>query len=646
MALQLTSILGDQFDWPTFVQRSITILLAAGLLVALVLAWYHGEQGRQRASGMELIMIAGILVVAGVVIAFVRDGGEEPAETAAAAPAVDVAEASIAVLPFENMSGGTEAQPFTDGLHDDLLTQLVKIGGLKVISRTSVMGYRDSPKSIGEIAEELGVATVLEGGVQRAADRVRINVQLIDARNDAHLWAETYDRDLTAANLFEIQREIAIEIARTLQARLTAEEREQLAEIPTENLVAYEHYLRGRDFFQRSLVLTDARTAVREFQAAVDADPAFAEAWARLSIGRSTLSWGFGLNEERPAAEAAAEQALALAPESPLSMAAMGYYRYYCRRDYDAALEWLRKAEAIAPSDPDVLAAIGFVLRRQGKFREALAYLERGVARDPRSLDLAQGLGATHKLLREYDPAERYIERAIAIDPDYPLTHRNLAELALQKSGDASRAAEIVEGAGERIDPARVVLTSPVLSRVLAPRLGERLRTASAPERTDQNLALYGYDSDLNEFNIHLGKGFLLREMGETALARVQFDSVIALSRRLGPSEFDALYYPQGSLYGDLGQAQAAIGLREDAIRNGQKGLASLEPQGDRFAEGDRRADLATIYVLVGEHERALDELEWLLANPSDFSAALVRVDPLWDPLRENPRFRRLVGGR
>jgi TolB-like protein/Tfp pilus assembly protein PilF len=642
----VSSILGDQFDWPTFVQRSITVLLAFGFLVTLVLAWYHGEQGRQRASGVEVVMIAGIFVVAGAAIALVRGGGEASAPDGPREEPAAVVAASIAVLPFENLSGGEEAQPFTDGLHDDLLTQLVKIGGLKVISRTSVLGYRDSPKSIGEIAEELGVATVLEGGVQRAADRVRINVQLIDARTDAHLWAETYDRDLTAANLFEIQREIALEIARTLQARLTAEERERLAEIPTENLAAYEHYLRGRDFFQRSLVLTDARAAVREFQAAVDADPAFADAWARLSIARSTLSFEFGLNDERPAAEAAAEWALELASESPLAMAAMGYYRYYGHRDYEAALEWLYRAEAVAPNDPDVLSAIGWVLRRQGKFREALAYFERGLERDPRSLDLVASIAVTHKFLRQYELAERYFERAIAIDPAYPRVYRNLAELAIQRSGDVDRAVAIVERAAERMDPARAVLPSTFLSRVLAKRLGERLRDASVTSSPDLPLALYGYDSDLNPFNLHLGKGFLLREMGQAAPARAQFDSVIALSRRLGPSDFDVIFNPQGSLHGALGQAQAAIGRNEDAIRSGRKGLASLEPQGDRFIEADRRADLVTIYLLVGEHDRALDELEWLLANPSDFSAALVRVDPLWGPLRGDPRFRRLMGDR
>jgi TolB-like protein/class 3 adenylate cyclase/Tfp pilus assembly protein PilF len=592
-------------------------------------------------------IFAGVVVLAIAALLWRGVGGQDTADSAAdvgsATTAPAVLAASIAVLPFENMSGDEEAQPFTDGLHDDLLTQLVKIGGLKVISRTSVLAYRDNPKPLSEIAEELGVATVLEGGVQRVENRVRVNVQLIDAATEAHLWAEVYDRDLTATNLFEIQREIAVEIARTLQARLTAEERERLAEVPTENLEAYERYLRGRDFFQRSLVLSAVRSAAGEFQAAVEADPEFAEAWARLSIARSSLSWEFGLNEELPAAEEAAERALALAPESPLSMAAMGYYRYYSHRDYDGALEWLRRSEAIAPNDPDMLAASGFVLRRQGKYREAVAYFERGVERDPRSLDLVESLAVSYMMLREYEAAERYLERAIAIAPEFPFTYRSLTELVLQRSGDVNAAAAIVERAAEHVDPARVVLPSNVLSRVLAGRFRDRLMATPPPPPTEGTFAIYTYTMDLNQLNVHLGKGFLLRELGEAALARTQFDSVVSISRRLGPSELDALFTAQGNLYGTLGLAQAAIGRAEDAVRNGRKGLASLEPEGDHFEAPKRRAELAAIYALVGERDAALEELQWLLANPSEYSPSLLRVDPLWDPLRDDPRFQRLL---
>jgi TolB-like protein/class 3 adenylate cyclase/Tfp pilus assembly protein PilF len=581
-----------------------------------------------------------ILVLVLAAVAALRLGGSgEPRDSG---PGVPVA-ASIAVLPFENMSGDEAAQPFTDGLHDDLLTQLVKIGGLKVISRTSVMAYRDSPLKIGEIAEELGVATVLEGGVQRTEDRVRVNVQLIDAASDAHLWAETFDRTLTAEDLFEIQREIATEIATTLQARLTAEERERLAEVPTEDLEAYEHYLRGRDFFRRNLVLGDVRAAVEEFQAAVDSDPSFAEAWAMLSIGRATLSWEFGLNSERPAAEQAARTALELAPRSPLSLAAMGYERYYGHRQYEAALEFLHEAEAIAPNDPDVLAAIGFVLRRQGKFREALSYFERAFDRDPRSLDLTLSLGDTYRLVRDYDSARRFIERAIAIDPNYWWSYTILAEVALESGGDIEEATRIVEEAATRMDPALVVLPSMVLSRALASTWGERLRgaAASAPQG---GRPLYAY-KELNPFNVHIGKGFMLLALGETEPARAQFDSTLAIARTIEPETFDVLHSAQGYLYGALGIAQAGAGDPEAGVQTAQKGLAALEPQGDVYTEANRRLELADVYMLAGRHAEALDELEWLLSHPSEYSTALAGVDPIWNPLRQDPRFRRLVEG-
>lgn len=643
--LQVIAYLDDTFQWPTAVRQALTILVAAGFVATLIVAWYHGEQERQRVSALEIVMLAALLATAGTAIALVRDGGEEApaAATPEAVPEVD--RASIAALPFENMSGDADARPFIDGLHDDLLTQLVKIGGLKVISRTSVEAYRDSPLTLERIAAELGVATVLEGGVQRAGDRVRVNVQLIDAATDAHLWAESYDRELTATNLFDIQREIATEIARTLRARLTAAESERLAEIPTENLEAYDRYLRGRSFYQRSLVLSDVRSAAEAFESAVEADPEFAEAWAMLSIARSTLSWQFGINEEREPAESAARKALELAPDSPLALTAMGYERYYGHREYDAALEWLRRAEGISPNDPDVLAPIGWVLRRKGELREALGYLRRAYERNPRSLDIVESTGMTAVYLGEFDEAERFFELAATIDPGYPWIYVKLAELALQRSGDVEGALAAVERGGERVEPARIVFPSPVLSRVLASRLGERLKSASLGPRDGSKGAPFVY-SDLTALTLHLGKGFVYRETGPPAAARAQFDSVIALVGTIDRSELDAVRSDQGYIYGSLGMAQAATGRASDALRSGRRAAAWMEDRVDHWSGPQRRAELTTIYVMLGERERALDELERLLTEPYLWTPALVRADPLWEPFRDDPRFRRLTSPR
>ncbi|UCC83616.1 MAG: hypothetical protein JSW46_01405, partial [Gemmatimonadota bacterium] len=317
----------------------------------------------------------------------------EPQEIVAA----EGVQKSIAVLPFENIGGVEENEAFTDGIHDDILTHLYKIGDLKPIARTSVLRYRSTTMSVREIAEELGVATVLEGGVQRVGDRVRINVQLIDPETEQHLWAETYDSTLTAQNIFWIQTDIARRIAMALRATLSSEEEERIEARPTDNLEAYEYYVRGSDLLRRPASEQNLRGAASMFEEAIALDAEFAGAHAALSRTYSSLYWlHFDRRDERLAlALDAAHAALEINPELPEAHLALSYYYYYGSRDYERALEAVHVARGKGLPGSEYYTLVAAIKRRQGDFESALALIRPALEEDPLSSGLLWDEGIT-----------------------------------------------------------------------------------------------------------------------------------------------------------------------------------------------------------------------------------------------------------
>ncbi len=657
--LQVADLLLPVLLLPDWTYRLLGTLLLAGFPVAIALAWVfewtpEGVRRTSLADEGELAGIvaaprrqhwpAGLLALAGtglLVAGYALGDGRSAADPQAA----DSGTPSLAVLPFTNMARSEESEPFVAGVHDDLLTQLSRIEALHVISRTSVLNYRNTTLKIRDIANELGVDHVLEGGVQRSGDQVRINVQLIDARTDKHLWAETYNRTLSVANVFAIQSEIAEAIASALSARLSSAERQGITARPTDNLEAYDHYQRGLASFRRTLAVDGVRMAVGEFEAALRIDPDFADAWAQLAIARLTLSWDFGLTEESRAAEVAVRRAEALAPDRPLTLVARGYYYYYGRREYDAALAALRKAEALTPT-PEVLLPAGWVLRRQRRWEEALEKFKAAFVHDPRNWDNAHAsLGNSLLVLRRYTEAERYLELATSIAPDLAASYSHLALLPLMQSGDTAAAAAAVERGSRRADAIRILIDFPAVARTLAYRFAPLLRAATSAVANDTSgLQTEWLGDEITTAAFFLQKAQMLRALGAAAEARAHFDSArVVLEPKVRRFSADAIWSAQGSELTSLGVAYAALGRKQDAIRYGQQGLASALRLGDAVTAPMRRAHLAEIYVVVGEPELALDELERLLAAPGMVSAALLRVDPLWTPLRTHPRFQKML---
>jgi len=426
--LQGLAYVTDTFHWQEYIQQSAALALLIGLPVVLVLAWYHGDRGEQRLSATELTILTLLFLVGGGIFWLYQRGGATPtiATPTAGAPIPAVAtdsRPSIAVLPFENRSDEHKDAFFVDGIHDDILTQLSKVSALKVISRTSVEQFRDTKLPTKTIAEQLGVTKILEGGVQRAGDRVRVTVQLIDAATDAHLWAESYDRDLSAANIFAIQSEVAAAIAGTLKATLTPAERRSVNAVPTQNLEAWEAYQLGRQRMAKrtSTALVDAE---KFFQRAIELDPRFALAYAGLADTLMLIPQYSDMPSDASLARAekAAGTASELDPnlaEAWTSLAAIAA----ARGQYDRAEPLYRRAIALNPNYSTANQWFGEMLNQLGRRDEAVGFVEAALASDPLSAVINQTLGIQLSEVGRFDEAEARLRRAIEIDPSMPTSY-------------------------------------------------------------------------------------------------------------------------------------------------------------------------------------------------------------------------------
>src|SRR6476469_2100435 len=349
----------------------------------------------------------------------------------------------VAVLPFENLSGDSNNAYFAEGIQEEILTRLASIAGLKVISRTSTQAYQSKPSNLREIAKELGVANILEGRVQKAADQVRVNVQLINAHTDSHLWAETYDRKLT--DIFGVESEIAKGIAESLQAKLTSREEQALAVKPTNNPEAYDAYLRGLAFETRS-DFDALGKAISSYEQAVELDPNFALGWARLSRGHALLYFreaGDITAARRDAAKSALDPAQKLQPNSPETLLALGYYQYWVLRDYGLAKTTFKRVQKMLPGSSDALVGLAAVSRHEGHWDQSVAYWEQVLSLDPRNVELLVQAASTHAELRQFQAALKLYDRALDIMPNEPNLMASKAGI-YQAEGNLEQAAKFL----------------------------------------------------------------------------------------------------------------------------------------------------------------------------------------------------------
>ena len=493
--LQVVELLVPALLLPEWTYRFVTLLLIIGFPVAIILAWAfdstpEGIQRTENATEAELAAIAaapprkrwpaGILALLatglflGAVYTGLRSSGdgasentsapaqaqdaETGAETSAAAdsPATaanadaEVTRQAVAVLPFADLAGTDESRAFALGLHDDLMTQLTQVHDLKVTSRTSVMAYADESRPVEEIARELGVGSIVEGGVRTSGGRVRLNVQLIDPATDEHLWAQTFDSELTAENVFEIQGEIARAVATALEAELSQEADAALGAVLTENLEAWNAYHEGKLLEERSNEPESERATVAAFERAVELDPGFVAAWARLVRAQAWLIRR-GMASDTLPARLSLDALRALDPGGADALYAEGVYEYYARGDYNAALTAFRAARRIRPGDPEILQHEGWVLRRLGRWDEAMEVIDRAIQLDPRNPTLIWNQGLNNYTLRRYATAGRQFDMGLDLDPGGPVVGAFLAELKLFSEGDSAATRRTLE-AGRGLD--------------------------------------------------------------------------------------------------------------------------------------------------------------------------------------------------
>jgi TolB-like protein/Flp pilus assembly protein TadD len=535
--------------------------------------------------------------------------------------------ASIAVLPFDNLSADPDDRYIADGVHDEIIAQLSRIGSLQVISRTSVLEYRDTPKNSRTIATELGVDALLGGSVRRVGEQVRIIAELVDAETEVNIWVETYARELTPANLFDVQEGVARRVAQSLAANLSAEEADRLALRPTDNLEAYNLYLQGNDYLTRSDSEEALRIAERMYESAVEIDPGFALAFAKLSRVHSSMFWYyFDRSAERATrAREAAERALNLGPDLPEAHGALGTYYYWVRLDYERALAELATASRQRPNDGALLQTLGFIQRRQGRWDEAAEHIARAARLNPRSSPDALQAGITHLYTGEYDKGLEYFERAGSLAPDLIRPFVWQARVHLSATGDTARVRELLAEA-ERANPTELdnqAWWHWALYRVLdgpSPHTLERLENLRVPP----------------EF-YHAAKAELLGRRGQPELMRAHYDSArAALERSVRELPDEARFHSE------LGIALAGLGRAEEAVREGRRAVELVPISREAVFGQDWLANLARIYVMIGEFDEAVDVLETMREEASPISGHWLRLDPVYAPMAGYPAFEAL----
>jgi TolB-like protein/Tfp pilus assembly protein PilF len=541
---------------------------------------------------------------------------------------------SIAVLPFMNLSDDKENTYFADGIQDDVLTNLSKIGDLKVISRTSVMQYRGQLTNVREIGKALGVSNILEGSVRRSGNKVRVNVQLIDANSDEHIWANDYDRDVT--DVFAIQSDLAQKISEALQAKLSPGEKSQMTRKPTENGEAYLAFVQAHDLSCTFEDVEKLKQGEQLFERALDLDPNFALALARYSQLESWIVHTFDPTPaRREKARALAERALQLQPDLPEAHLARGFSYYYGDNDYDAALKEFEIARRGLPNESEVYLSIGSIQRRQGKWAESTASMEKAVSLNPKDVWSLQNLTFNYSMLRDYERANKTIDRALAVNPTGLDPLEVKSKLAIAENGDFSVAEKAFEA----------VKSLPKSKEQKLKTTGLRIDVFLLERKYQEALQLAESipDDDLATFLPHLWSkyfyiGFARKGLHDEDGARAAFLKAKAVAEDQVKKTPDA-----DESHIQLAKTLAFLGEKDAAVAEAQR-ASELRPESkDAFGGPEVTESVAQVYAILGEKDRAIGLLDGLLSRPSGMTVQILKVNPIWDPLRDDPNFQALL---
>jgi TolB-like protein/Tfp pilus assembly protein PilF len=637
---------------PNWVVRLVIVLVVIGFPIALVIAWAFeatpegikrtevADAKHEHSRGKTWIYV--VIIGAAISVALFFLGRYTAGSRNVATSANELPAKSIAVLPFENLSDDKGAAYFADGIQDEILTKLASIADLKVISRTSTAKYKSKPEDLKTVSQQLGVANVLEGSVQKATDKVRVNVQLIDARADSHLWAKTYDRDMK--DVFAIQTEVAQEIADSLKAKLSPAEANTLAAAPTKDTVAYDLFLRAEHeerLAENSLRPESYEQAAAWYQQAITRDPNFALAMARLVRNRMDRHWFLEQMNDAELAEvrSMAEHAIALAPNLAEAHVALGNFFYHGYRQYEQALAEFERALQLQPSATTALEYSGYVHRRQGQWARCLDEHKRALEQDPRNALLAGNVAATYITLRMWKEAERAARHTLELDPH---------------SGEGMRALldSIFRGNGDVTEAQRVLATFPVENKILLTAdFGDISNVIGARAYVfivarDFKAALKGWEAAGTAIEqrrqpsaivaIRVLAGDLIGAQAEAETARQLLEKRL----RERPNEISSM--------AQLTWIYLALKHDSDAINLARQAADLLPPEKDALEGNILQAGLAEIKARTGAAGDAVAILRRLLSVPAGqtVSIARLRIDPVWDPIRNDPGFQQLLAGK
>jgi TolB-like protein/cytochrome c-type biogenesis protein CcmH/NrfG len=647
LLMQVASQIFPFFEIPNWAVRLVVLLLVIGFPVALILAWAFDltPEGLKRTEVTDELPTKStrshawiyVVILAGAISVGVFFLGRYTSSK----ESVELPEKSIAVLPFENLSEEKANAYFADGIQDEILTKLAGIGDLKVISRSSTAKYKSKPEDLKTVARELGVGTVLEGSVQKAGDRVRVNVQLLDARVDTHLWAKSYDRDLK--DVFTVESEVAQEIADTLQAKLSPSQSDALAAAPTRDTEAYDLFLKGEYEEHQAESALDAESFDRAqtfYRQALARDRNFALAYARLAHSELFRHWYISnlTSEELTEVKSNIDRALAIAPALPDAHLALGVFYYWGYRDYDAGLRELDRALELQPSSSNSRAYRAAIYRRRGEWQRALAEFDRAAELDPRDVLNPANIGDTYRALRRWSDAEREFTRALALDPHNVLATRQLASTYINSTGDIRRARRAFEGV-----PAESKL--PVLPNwgVIAVMVDERVYLDVLEKHFADALKAWDTvptntpEACLRQLEARVGIQALAGQ-GAAGKSECEQTRVLLETRLAGrPEDRESLTA--------LAWVYVCLGRNADALRVARRAADLLPIEKDALAGPYFLAGLAEIEARTGRAEDAVKILHQLITAPAGavVSIARLKIDPVWDPIRSDPDFQKLI---
>jgi TolB-like protein/Tfp pilus assembly protein PilF len=655
--IQAASILFPTFDAPAWAMKGCVAAIILGYPIALVIAWAFevnpagikrtedADAAEEYSSGGAWVYIVIIGLALSVGLFFLGRYTASPKSSSAS----EIPAKSIAVLPFENLSEEKANAYFAEGIQDEILTKLSSVRDLKVISRTSTAKYQSKPDNLKTVANELGVTTLLEGAVQKSGDKVRINVQLIDARTDSHLWAKTYDRDFK--DVFAVQSDVAQEIADRLRATLSPSESLALSSVPTQDSQAYDLFLQGGYQVRAAASVPSPETYARAesfYREAIRRDPKFAQAYAALAFCSLSTHWFISRKTPSELAEIRSiiERALELAPNSPEAHLSLAVFYYWGHRQYDESLIELDRTLNLQPNNALARQYRAWIFRRQGKWEQFLAEAKLAQELDPRDPQIPANIALGLVVLREWSETERYASRALALDPNQFFAIGAQMNARLNGRGD-------IEGARQALDSIRQRIPFPILSSVGGASIGGSAGGADVSgvigglsvylpviERRFAD-ALTFWDTapqlksapNSRRLAVRVAIQVLAGQMpnSEAEEARGLFEQ--SLSQR--PDD----------LFGktQLAWVYLALGRKTDALRLSQEAADMLPIEMDAIQGPTGQIGLAEMEAWSGEPERAANRLRHLLSIPSGISIARLRIDPVWDPIRNHPDFQKLL---